>query len=66
LILRQRHLPLRRVYLSNWQSAPVFDLETLAEEQTIEGPTIGGAATTTVLVREADLAIVGATSVSFH
>jgi N-methylhydantoinase A len=49
---------LRRIYLRKWQAVPVFDLETLAEGQTIEGPAIVEAATTTVLLRERDLAAV--------
>ena len=48
----------RRVYIGKWRAVPVFDLETLAEGQTIEGPAIVEAATTTVLLREADLATV--------
>ena len=41
----------RRVYLDRWQEAPVFDLEKLAAGQTIAGPAIIEAATTTVLLR---------------
>src|SRR5262249_44711271 len=48
----------RSVYLDKWRTVPVFDLETLAEGQTIEGPAIVEAATTTVLLRETDQAAV--------
>ena len=48
----------RRVYLSKWQEVPVFDLDMLAAGQTIEGPAIIEAATTTVLLRRTDRAIV--------
>jgi N-methylhydantoinase A len=48
----------RRIYVSKWQEVPVFDLETLAAGQTIEGPAIIEAATTTVLLRRTDWAIV--------
>src|SRR5262249_54588705 len=44
----------RRVYLGRWRQVPVFDLETLAAGQTIDGPAVIDAATTTVLLREMD------------
>jgi N-methylhydantoinase A len=48
----------RRVYLNRWQEVPVFDLEKLAAGQTIAGPAIIEAATTTVLLRKRDRATI--------
>ena len=48
----------RRVYLKRWQDVPVFDLEKLAPGQTIAGPAIIEAATTTVLLRDSDRAAI--------
>jgi N-methylhydantoinase A len=48
----------RRVYLNRWQEVPVFDLEKLAAGQTIAGPAIIEAATTTVLLREREYATI--------
>jgi N-methylhydantoinase A len=48
----------RRVYLNRWQEIPVFDLEKLAAGQTIEGPAIIEAATTTVLLRGSECATI--------
>ena len=48
----------RRVYLNRWQEVPVFDLEKLAAGQTIAGPAIIEAATTTVLLRGRECATI--------
>jgi N-methylhydantoinase A len=48
----------RRVYLGEWQEVPVHDLEALAPGQTIDGPAVLEASTTTVLLRGADRATV--------
>jgi N-methylhydantoinase A len=46
----------RRIYLGNWHSVPVFDLEALAPGQAVEGPALVESATTTVLLRPGDRA----------
>ncbi len=46
----------RRIYLGEWRSVPVFELEALAPGQAIEGPAIIESTTTTVLLRPDDLA----------
>ena len=46
----------RRIYLNDWVEAPVYRLDTLAPAQSITGPAIVEAATTTVLLRAADTA----------
>jgi N-methylhydantoinase A len=48
----------RRVYLGDWQEVAVHDLEALAPGQTIDGPAVLEAATTTVLLRATDRATV--------
>jgi N-methylhydantoinase A len=48
----------RRMYLGEWQEVPVHDLEELAPGQTIDGPAVLEASTTTVLLRAADRAMV--------
>jgi N-methylhydantoinase A len=48
----------RQVYLGRWQRVPIFDLEALAPGQTVHGPAIIEAPTTTVLLRESDHATV--------
>ncbi len=48
----------RPVYLGRWQRVPIFDLEALAPGETIQGPAIVEATTTTVLLRESDQAAV--------
>jgi N-methylhydantoinase A len=48
----------RRVYLGAWQDVPVHDLAALAPGQTVEGPAILEAPTTTALLREGDRAVV--------
>ena len=48
----------RRVYLGDWQQVAVHDLEALAPGQTIDGPAVLEAATTTVLLRATDRATV--------
>ena len=50
----------RSIFLDSWREAPVFDLETLAPGQTIDGPALVEAATTTVLLRPGDRARVTA------
>jgi N-methylhydantoinase A len=44
----------RRIYLDGWREVPVFDLAALAPGQTIDGPAVLEAATTTVLLRSGD------------
>jgi N-methylhydantoinase A len=46
----------RPVYLGGWREVPVFEFETLAPCQTIDGPAVIEAATTTVLLRPGDRA----------
>jgi len=48
----------RRVYLGDWRDVPVHDLDALAPGQTIDGPAVLEAATTTVLLRASDRATV--------
>jgi N-methylhydantoinase A len=48
----------RRVYLGDWQEVAVHDLEALAPGQTIDGPAVLEAETTTVLLRATDRAAV--------
>jgi N-methylhydantoinase A len=49
----------RRVYLERaWTEGPVYDLDALASGQTIEGPAVVEAATTTVLLRPGDRGLV--------
>jgi N-methylhydantoinase A len=48
----------RRVYLGRWQDVPVYKLDTLRPGDAIEGPAIFESATTTVLVRPGDHALV--------
>jgi N-methylhydantoinase A len=46
----------RRIYLGRWQQVPVFDLDALASGQSIQGPAIIEASTTTILLRQAEQA----------
>jgi N-methylhydantoinase A len=46
----------RPVYLGGWREVPVFDFDDLAPRQTIDGPAVIEAATTTVLLRPSDRA----------
>ncbi len=46
----------RRIYLEDWQPVPVFDFETLAPGQPVDGPAIVESTTTTVLLRPGDRA----------
>ena len=48
----------RPIYLGRWQDVPIFDLEALAPGQTVEGPAIVEAATTTILLQSSDSAAV--------
>ena len=50
----------RRVYLGGWREVPIFDFDGLAPGQTIAGPAVVEAATTTVLLRPGDRAQVTA------
>jgi len=47
---------MRKVYLSGWRDAPVYDLEALAPGQVVDGPAIVDSATTTVVLRPGDVA----------
>jgi N-methylhydantoinase A len=46
----------RPIYLGGWRDVPVFDLDALAAGQTIDGPAVVEAETTTVLLRSGDRA----------
>ena len=46
----------RRIMLSDWTTVPVYDFEQLGRGQSIEGPAIVEAGTTTVLLRPGDVA----------
>jgi N-methylhydantoinase A len=48
----------RRAYLGAWQEVPVYDLEALQPGHDIQGPALFESATTTVLVRRGDRALV--------
>ena len=48
----------RRVYLERWMEIPVYDMDGLAEGQEVKGPAIFESATTTVLIRERESAVV--------
>ena len=48
----------RRAYLGEWRPVPVFDLDVVAPGQAIAGPAIVEAATTTVLLRSGERAVV--------
>jgi N-methylhydantoinase A len=49
---------MRQVFLDRWRQVPIFDLNTLEPGQTIKGPAIVEAATTTVLLRRGERATV--------
>jgi N-methylhydantoinase A len=44
----------RRIYLDRWQQVPIFELAALAPGETVRGPAIVEAPTTTVLLRRND------------
>ena len=48
----------RRVYLGRWMEIPVHDMDGLAEGQEVKGPAIFESATTTVLIRARERALV--------
>lgn len=48
----------RRVHLGRWIEAPVYDLDALAAGQPVPGPAVVETATTTVLLRPRDRAVV--------
>jgi N-methylhydantoinase A len=48
----------RRVYVDTWLDVPVYRLDALRPGQAVEGPAIFESATTTVLIRTADRALV--------
>jgi N-methylhydantoinase A len=50
----------RRIYLDDWVAAPVYRFDALAPAQSVAGPAIIEAATTTVLLRPGDQARVTA------
>jgi len=50
----------RRVYLERWLEIPVYDMDGLQEGQEIKGPAIFESATTTVLIRARERAMVTA------
>lgn len=51
---------MRRVHLGSWREVGVYDLEALAPGQVIEGPAVVESATTTVMLRQGDVATVTA------
>jgi N-methylhydantoinase A len=48
----------RRVYVNAWLDVPVYHLDAIRPGQPVEGPAIFESATTTVLIRTADRALV--------
>jgi N-methylhydantoinase A len=48
----------RRVWLAGWQDVPVYRLDALPAGHEVKGPALFESATTTVLIREAELATV--------
>jgi N-methylhydantoinase A len=48
----------RRVYLGTWVEVPVYPLDALSPGATIDGPAVVESATTTVLIRNGDHALV--------
>jgi N-methylhydantoinase A len=50
----------RRVYLERWTEVPVHDMDGLPEGQEVKGPAIFESATTTVLIRAGERALVTA------
>jgi N-methylhydantoinase A len=51
--IKQRH-----IYLSGWQDVSVFDLERLLPGATVSGPAIIESATTTIVLRKGDEAVI--------
>jgi N-methylhydantoinase A len=49
---------LRRAYLGRWMEVPVHDMDALAPGQEIKGPAIFESATTTVVIRADERALV--------
>ena len=50
----------RRVYLERWMDVPVYAMDGLQEAQEVKGPAIFESATTTVLIRAGERALVTA------
>jgi N-methylhydantoinase A/oxoprolinase/acetone carboxylase beta subunit len=50
----------RRVYLERWMEVPVHAMDGLPEGQEVKGPAIFESATTTVLIRASERAVVTA------
>jgi N-methylhydantoinase A len=48
----------RRIYADGWREVPIHDLGAVAPGQRIDGPAVLEAATTTILLREADRATI--------
>jgi N-methylhydantoinase A/oxoprolinase/acetone carboxylase beta subunit len=46
------------VYLGRWLEIPVHDMDALAEGQEVKGPALFESATTTVLIRARERAVV--------
>jgi N-methylhydantoinase A len=44
----------RRIHIGQWVDAPIYDFDTLAPDQKIDGPAIVESGTTTVLLRQGD------------
>ena len=51
-------LGVRRVYLDGWVDVPVHRMETVAQGERVIGPALFESATTTVLLRAGDSAVV--------
>jgi N-methylhydantoinase A len=49
---------IRRVYLERWVEVPVYDMDGMAAGQEVKGPAIFESATTTVLIRARERALV--------
>jgi N-methylhydantoinase A len=48
----------RNIYLSGWQDVTVYDLESLSPGATVTGPAIIESATTTIVLRKGDDAVI--------
>ena len=48
----------RHIYLAGWQDVLVFDLESLSPGATVSGPAIIESATTTIVLRKGDEAVI--------
>jgi N-methylhydantoinase A len=51
-------LRMRRAYLDRWMEVPVHDMDALPPGQEVKGPAIFDSATTTVVIRQDERALV--------